>query len=342
MRMREALGICGIIACVLIAVNAAHTSDTQTGNWTISRTDEPGEVNFALIISRPGNHSEHESDWPLSAFQGLDVSKSGRQQVHFTITRDAGKFDCEGDLENGEGAGLFHFSADPNYRREMESLGYTDIRAETQFSMAAMDVSLDFARQIKAENLEGLDTDKLIAFKIHGVTPEFVQGLRSAGLDERDADKLIAFRIHGVSPEFVSGLRAAGLNETDGDKLIAFRIHGVSPEMVSELRKSGYSPDADSLIAMRIHGASPEWVAQLRSVGYDHVELDQLVAFRIHGVSPEFIQKLQGLGYHPDPDQLIAMRIHGVTPEWISELKSRGMQNLTIDQLVSMRIHGID
>jgi len=55
-----------------------------------------------------------------------------------------------------------------------------------------------------------LDTDKLIAFKIHGVTPEFIEGIRSAGVNVSDSDKLIAFRIHGVSPEFISGIRSAG------------------------------------------------------------------------------------------------------------------------------------
>jgi len=52
-----------------------------------------------------------------------------------------------------------------------------------------------------------------------------------------DSDKLIAFRIHGVTPEFIAGIRAAGLNVVDSDKLIAFRIHGVSPEMVRSLNR---------------------------------------------------------------------------------------------------------
>ena len=145
MKVREMLGICAIIAFAVIAIRAVRASDTQTGNWTLNRSDEAGKVQFGLIISREGYHSQHESDWPLAAFQGLDVTKPGRQEVHFAVVRDAGKFDCEGFLDNGEGAGLFHFTPDPNYRTRMESLGFVSIDGEKQFAMAAMDVSLEFA-----------------------------------------------------------------------------------------------------------------------------------------------------------------------------------------------------
>jgi hypothetical protein len=215
----------------------------------------------------------------MSSFQGVDFSKPGRQDVHFTITRDAGKIDCEGFLKDGEGAGLFHFQADPNYPREMKSLGF-DIDEEKQFSMAVQDVGLEFARQMKGEHLSDLD-----------------------------ADKLIAFRIFRVDSQFIHDLRAEGLNVSDSDKLVAFRIHGVTPQMVRSLHQAGYSPDEDTLIAMRIHGATPEWMQQMKQRGYDYVDLEKLIAFRIHGVSPEFIDKVQALGYkHPDPDELIAAK----------------------------------
>jgi len=299
--------------CLLFAVVKNRAADVRSGDWTIRHSDEPGKVEFSLIENYRGGNSNHESEWPTSSFAGVDFSKSGRQDVHFIITRDAGKIDCEGFLNNGEGAGIFHFQPNPNYAGEMRKLGFS-LDDEKQYSMAVQDVSLEFARQMKNERLSDLDSDKLIAFRI--------------------------FRVDAA---FIDDLRAAGLKVSDSDKLVAFRIHGVTPQMIRSLHEAGYSPDEDELIAMRIHGATPEWVAELKKRGYDHVDLDQLIAFRIHGVSPELIDELQGLGYkHPDPDQLIAMRIHNVTPEYISGLRSRGMQNLSIDQLVSMRIQGID
>jgi hypothetical protein len=315
--MRRTFAFAVFAIAVLALVVRSRATDVPSGNWTIRKSEDRGKVAFSLIQHRRNGSSNHESDWPVSSFAGVDFSKPGRQDVRFTVTRDAGKVDCEGFLANGEGAGIFHFQPDPNYPQAMRALGFPiDVsdQSDMQYSMALFDISLEFAGQMKAENLTDLD-----------------------------AGKLIAFRIHGVDAAFINDLRAAGLKISDSDKLVAFRIHGVTPQMVRFLHQAGYSPDEDILIAMRIHGASPEWMAQLKSHGYDHVELEKLIAFRIHGVSPEFIDKLQHLGYsHPDPDELVAMRIHNVTPEYISDLRSRGMHDLSVDQLVNMRIHQID
>jgi len=313
MRLSRTLAFLVFAFCLLFAVVRSRAADVRSGDWTIRHSDEPGRVEFSLIERHRGGNSNHESDWLTRSFAGVDFSKSGRQDVHFIISRDAGKIECEGFLNNGEGAGLFHFQPDPNYASQMHKLDF-DVDDEKQYSMAVQDVSLEFARQMKNEHLSDLD-----------------------------ADKLIAFRIFRVDPAFIEDIRAAGLNISDSDKLVAFRIHGVTAQMIRSLHQAGYSPDEDTLIAMRIHGATPEWMEELKKRGYDHVDLEQLIAFRIHGVSPEFIDKLQGLGYkHPDADQLVAMRIHRVTPEYISDLRSRGMHDLSIDQLVNMRIHGID
>jgi hypothetical protein len=313
MRMRRTLAFLVVGICLLTVVVKGRAGDVRSGDWTVRKSDDPGKVEFSLIEHHHGGNSNHESDWPASSFPGVDFSKPGRQDVRFTIARDAGKIECEGFLNNGEGAGIFHFQPDPNYAHEMHSLDFS-VDEDKQYSMAVQDVSLEFARQMKSEHLTALD-----------------------------ADKLIAFRIFAVNAAFIEDVRSAGLKVSDSDKLVAFRIHGVTPQMIHMLHEAGYSPDEDMLIAMRIHGATPEWMAELKNRGYDHVDLEKLIAFRIHGVSPEFIEKLQTLGYsHPQPDELVAMRIHNVTPEYISGLRSRGMQNLSVDQLVRMRIQGID
>src|SRR6266849_778378 len=284
MNRRHALIAYILIACTLVLALIARASETRTGSWTISHSDEPGKVSFALIYHSKHNNSNHESDWPTSDFKGVDFSKSGKQDVKFVIARDAGRFDCEGYLKDGDGAGVFHFVPDAQYVSQMSALGFTGIDDEKQFSMAVLDVSVAYAKEIKSKNLHDLDTDKLIAF-----------------------------RIFNVSSEFIDQLRAAGLPAADADKLVAFRIHGVTPEMVSFLQKSGYHPDEDTLVAMRIHGVSPEYMQQLKKDGYDHIDLEKLIAFRIHGVSPEFIAQLKSRGMKDlTIDQLVSLRIHGI------------------------------
>src|SRR5260370_146037 len=227
MNLKRTIGLILVIAGVILGVAKALGGETQSGDWTIRRYDDPGKVEFSLMDSRAGHHFHTSSDWPASDFSGVDFSKSGRQEVQFTIARDAGKFECEGFLKDGEGAGLFHFVADTKYAQEMKSLGFGGIDGDKQCAMAIHDVSLKFARDIKAENLQGLDTDKLIAFRIHGVSPDFIGKLQKLGYSHPEPDQLIAMRIHGVTPDFITGLQSRGMKNLSIDQLVSLRIHGI-------------------------------------------------------------------------------------------------------------------
>src|SRR5262245_44427139 len=116
--------IFGLFILWAIVAKSASASP-PTGDWTIHKSDETGKVEFSLIEHHSGGNSNHQSDWPTSAFQGVDFSKPGRQDVHFIITRDAGKLDCEGYLKDGEGAGFFHFAPNPEYASQMKSLDFS-------------------------------------------------------------------------------------------------------------------------------------------------------------------------------------------------------------------------
>ena len=302
------------LALVLLAFAGLACAEEYKGTWTIRPADDAGRVEFGLQHHMHGGTSNNESDWDVGEFLGLDVATRERHDVKFSIARDAGRFECDGFVKDGSGAGVFDFTPNPAYAKEMAQIGFTDIDDDKQFAMAVHDVSIAYAKEMKARNLKRLDTDKLLAFRIFRITDNFIRELRAEGLAADDADTLVAFKIHGVTPAMVHATRAAGLEPTE-----------------------------EQLIAMRIHGATPEWIAELSKDGYSQIGIDDMINFRIHGVSPEFIEKVAAQGYkHPSPDDLVAMRIHGVTPEFIANLKSRGMNDLSIDKLVSLRIHGIE
>ena len=256
----------------------------QNGSWSLGPSDQPGSVEFSLQSSGGNDHFNMSSSWKLADLRGLDWAAAAKHDVSFAIARDAGTVDCKGFVQDQHGAGLFTFQPNPQYRPEMAKLGF-DFDDREVFSAALFDVSFDFARAMKSAAVRGLDAGKLIAFRIHGVTPQFVRDLRGAGLEAADAGKLIAFRIHGVSPEFIRDLRSAGIDTTDPDKLIAFRIHGVSAEFAGQIGHLGF-PHAppDQLIALRIHGVTPEYIEGLRSKGMQNLTLDQLISLRIHGI----------------------------------------------------------
>lgn len=248
-------------ALVLAMLPALALGAVDKGAWTLSSSDLPGRVQFSLQSSWDDDHHfSSSSTWNIGELRGLDWSTAGKHDVHFTIARDAGTVDCEGFVRDGAGAGLFTFRSNPQYSREMSALGFSGI-------------------------FPGIDEERLFAFAIHDVSLAFARDIKAAGVSGLDAGDLLKFRIHGVTPEFIRDLRSAGIGVSEAHDLVAFRIHGVSPEYVAELARLGYAhPEAHDLIALRIHGVTPEYIEHLRARGVQNLTLHQLVTLRIHGI----------------------------------------------------------
>ena len=296
-----------------VAGVSASLAQTVTGSWSIQPSDHPGQVQLSFVR----DHSNNSSNWRLEDLKGFGFSATGRRDVQFVIDRDAGRIDAEGSATASTAAGSFRFTPAPGYSAKIHQLGLGDIPPEQQISFALLDVSLAYAQEMTALKIDGLN-----------------------------ADKLLAMRIHGVDSPYVKDLRANGAHANDADQLIAMRIHGVTPALAAAFRHAGSVPGDEQLVTLTIHGATPDWVTRLDGLGYlrgGAVHADQLIAFRIHGVTPDYIEAVEKLGYsYPEPDQLIAMRIHDVTPDYIASVKAKGVKDLSLDQLVAMRIHGID
>jgi hypothetical protein len=285
MLFRHALGAVVLLVSTICATPAVAAADEFKGTWSILHSDKPGMVRFGLHHRVSGGNHQHESDWPLSEFSGLEPRGAGRRDVAFRITREAGRLDCEGTLRDGEGTGIFRFTPDTRYVKAMEDVGFDGIDDSLQFAMAVHDVTTEYARAMQAEKVNDLDTDKLIAFRIFDVDAQFIRELRAEGLSANEADKLIAFRVHGVSAAMVKEVREAGL-EVSEDMLIAFRVHGVSPEYIANIEKLGLPrPDANQLVAMRVHGVTPEFISEMRSRGLRNLSIDQLISLRVHGIN---------------------------------------------------------
>ena len=249
--------IAAAAAMVLLAwtSSAATFADDMKGNWTLGPSKEAGQVQFGLYIRNENTNLQTTSDWPITAFQGLDLANRERHDVRFAVARDAGRFDCDGYLNEGQGAGFFRFTPDSRFVARMREIGFDGIDENKQFAMAVHDVTVEYAKQMKAHDLTHLDTDKLLAFRIFDITQQFIRDLRSEGL-------------------------AA----TDADKLIAFRVHGVTPAMVREMRKAGLEPSEEQLIAMRVHGVTPQFIAEMKARGLKDLNIDKLVALKVHGI----------------------------------------------------------
>ncbi len=78
MRMRRTLTYLVFASCVLVGAVKNRAADLRSGDWTISKSEDPGKVEFSLIERHHGGTSNHQSAWPASSFQGVDFSKSGK------------------------------------------------------------------------------------------------------------------------------------------------------------------------------------------------------------------------------------------------------------------------
>lgn len=285
MHFRHALGALVLLVSTICVATAADAAGRFKGTWSLLQSDKPGMVRFGVHHREGNSNLHHESDWPASEFVGLELADAGRRDVTFHIAREAGRFDCEGTLRDGEGTGIFRFTPDARYVSAMTGLGFSGIDEPLHFAMAVHDVTTAYARAMKAEKVSDLATDKLIAFRIFDVDAQFIRELRAEGLAATEADKLIAFRVHGVTAAMVREVREAGLDVSE-DMLIAFRVHGVSPEYIAQIEKLGFArPEANQLVAMRVHGVTPEFISEMRSRGLENLSIDQLINLRVHGIN---------------------------------------------------------
>jgi hypothetical protein len=294
--------------------------ETITGTWTAEpatwKTAAGSGPLVQLSLSRRHGlrgSSQHSNPVALGDLRGLTSEQMAGESsvVSFTMDRDAGRFAFEGSFRRGEGAGHFTFTARPEYVAFMRGLGYA-LDDEKVYSMATLDVSREFVRQLDALGYSRLDLDQLFSLRIHGADPAFIRELKDLGYERLTVDDLVSLRIHGATPDFIRQMQSLGYRRLSAEDLVSLRIHGASPEFVRQLRELGHERlSVEDLVSMRIHGVSPEFVKELKSLGYDRVSVEDLVSMRIHGVSPEFVRRVQASRGSVSIERLVSMRIHG-------------------------------
>jgi hypothetical protein len=133
--------IAALWLCLSIAA-PAHAADEFTGHWSLSKSHERGKVQFGVTLRKPSGLSKQVSDWPISAFNVLDLDSSGKREVTFVIQREIGRIECRGFIEGGEGAGAFTFKLSPQYLESLRSRGLVEVGEGEQFAQALRDLAL--------------------------------------------------------------------------------------------------------------------------------------------------------------------------------------------------------
>src|ERR1051326_5183256 len=190
---------------------------------------------------------------------------------------------------------------------------------------------------LKAEGLENLDADQLIALKIQGVTPQYIHEIRAEGL-KPSVDELVGMKVQGITPDYIHQVRAMNL-KADIESLIGMKVQGITSEYVDQMRKLGFKPDVNQLIGMKVQGINPEYIRQLNELNI-HPDVEDLIGMKVQGIDANYVRSIRATGLTPDKDQWIALKVQGVTDDFIKSLHAVGFKP-NVDQIVGAKVQGI-
>jgi hypothetical protein len=329
-----------IVGVMAAATLLAFSEDRQAG-WQLHPTLSLNQVHFVVRHSNGFDNWVSGRDVPLDRFRGFSLSMlASPGPAKFEFVADAGRLLCEGRFRMGAGSGNYTFVADPAFVSALQNMGYDAPDDEQLFSMLMMDITREFAREIRDSGLRASSQD-LIALRIHGVTLDYIRAARQAGYQNFTAEDYSQLRIHGVETDFLRELKAAGYDLHAGD-IVQLRIHGVDSHYMRDLKSYGLKPEASDLAQMRMHGVTPEYLKGLKDGGYENLRSEEVDQLRMHGVEPRFVQEARRLGYDFTPQELAQLRMHGVDGAYLKRLQEAGMRNLNADQIAKLRMHGVD
>jgi beta-lactamase regulating signal transducer with metallopeptidase domain len=223
-----------------------------------------------------------------------------------------------------------------SYIDSLKAEGIDKVSLDDLIALKIQGVTAEYIRGIHAAGFKP-SSEELIAMKVQGITGDYIRELTQAGL-KTNIDELIGMKVQGITPDYVRQMKDLGL-DTASDNLIGMKVQGITPEYVKEMRGLGLKIDPDNLIGMKVQGTTPDYVKQMHDLGLK-TDSDDLIGMKVQGITPQYVQAIRATGLSPDTDGLIGMKVQGVTPEYIKALQSAGLK-LDADDAIGAKVQGI-
>ena len=326
-----------LLVPVLVSAFAAPAFAQLQGAFTLSTWDKDKDGRVQLNLVYDDGHSNYGRMVEPSAL--ADVVRTG-DRITFALRREAGAFAFEGRGSLDRASGWYGFTANQEFRRELEKLGFRDVEPKDQFVFALDDLTVAKVRRLQQLVSNPLNTVELVRMINHGAGFDYVQAMSGFGFTNLTSDEYRRARDHGVSETYVREMADLGLKLSLPD-LIRTRDHGVTAEYVRGMRSAGFQVPHEELVRARDHGVTPEFLRRMRDFGYDTLPLGEYIRLRDHGVTPEYVQSMRDLGYTSlTASELVRMRDHGVTASYVRRVKELLKESPSAEQLIRMRSHG--
>src|ERR1051325_4686704 len=276
---------------IWIAGANAIAQSSMSGEWTatLSKDNSKLQLNLERRSEKSGRHQMGQS-FEFSDLQGLtrEQALSGGP-VSFSLVREAGRVDMEGNFQNGKGSGTFRFTGNAGFVSAMKSRGF------------------DFEQTSNTDDRDS--EDRLFAATMLNVTTALADDLNSAGFGKLQTEDLFKAGIFKIDSNFMREMKASGFNLGMED-LVKARIFKIDAEFVKQVAQMGFEKEPfESLVKMQIFKVTPEFISEMRNEGLNNLQVEDLVKLRIFKIDTNFIREAKADGVPLEVEQLVRRKI---------------------------------
>ncbi len=305
------------------------------GAFTLRQNDRDDRVNLNLQLA--DGRSNHGRTFDRAEFS--DVNPTG-DRITLALRRAAGNFTFEGRGTMERASGSYDFAPSPDFRREMERLGFRDVEDNALFVLALDGLTIANVKQLQGLVSDKLDTPQLVRLINHGAGLRYVQAMTDGGFKNLQSADYRRARDHGVSAELAREMAELGM-KLPLDELVRMRDHGVSAEYVRAMRAAGHRVGHEELVRARDHGVSADFVRKMADLGYGGLALSEYIRMRDHGVSPDYVEALRDAGLSKvSSSELVRLRDHGISASYVRRTKELFKETPSVEQIIRLRTRG--
>lgn len=283
-----------VLTIIIIGNYVIVAQTVLNGDWKADARSGKNPDKIHLSFDRRGENgrNQHGSSFNYADLQGLSreqVQTGGT--VKFSLVREAGTIECEGNFNNGKGAGTFRFASNPQFVSAMKTRGF-DFEADSSrrknqdleerlFAAATLNVTTALADDLLAADFGELEVEDLFKAAIFKIDSQFMREMKASGFPNLGMEDLVKARIFKIDADFVRQVAAMGFDKEPFESLVKMRIFKVTPEFINEARSEGLTNlDVEDLVKMKIFKIDSQFIRQAKAAGVP-LEIKKLVEKRI-------------------------------------------------------------
>jgi len=230
------LGMCLMLATGVCVAEQQESCSIAAGRWE-------GKMSFSWgkgdCSGERHCHEGNSDNMSWSRWSGItpeDLQHEG-VAIDARMKGDAGEMRCVGKVHESALRGVYSFTPDEHFVKQMEAMGFSGLDDQLQ-GYVMLDVSLAWVKSMQDAHVEGMTAQNLMGLRALKVDPEYVRGMSAAGYPELHAEKLTSMKAVGVSPEKVKAVHAMGFTPTQ-DELIQMAVFKIDAPFVERMRARG-------------------------------------------------------------------------------------------------------